>query len=306
MKTTARHTSLIIAAIFTLFLSTYAQQEWIVPDNKIYEAASFSFSQDIEKAGRKIYNSSCQSCHGTPGKENFITLNPVPGDLSMPKAQEQKDGELFFKITEGRGPMPSFKNILSSDKRWAIIAYLRSFNADYIQPSIEQATKHSGEAVILTLNYQQDEHLLIATVNENVETTKTGAPVAGIELVFYVNRYFGDLKIGEEKATNNKGEAVFSVPLDLPGDSAGNIMGYIKIVNNDAYSDVKEEITLYTGTKANTIPLTQKRALWNSMRKIPLWLLFSYLAIVLGVFGTIGYTLHLVRMIYLEGKNSNN
>ena len=306
MKTTVRNIILIIAAVFSLFFRSYAQEEWVVPEEKIDNTAPFSFSQDIEKAGQKIYNSNCQSCHGTPGKENYIALNPIPDDLSMAKAQDQKDGALYYKITEGRGPMPSFKNILSADQRWTVIAYLRSFNKAYIQPSTEQASQFSGADIILALEYQQEEHLLTATVNENLKHNEIGPAVAGIELAFYVKRYFGDLKIDEEKTTNNQGQATFAVPTNLPGDEEGNLVGYIKIANNDVYSNVKEEITLFTGTKADTTPLTEKRALWNSMRKIPLWLLFSYLIVVLGVFGTIGYTLHLVRLIYLEGKNSTN
>ena len=39
------------------------------------------------------------------------------------------DGELFYKLSEGRKPMPSFKKRLTEDQRWQLILLLRSFAA---------------------------------------------------------------------------------------------------------------------------------------------------------------------------------
>jgi mono/diheme cytochrome c family protein len=35
------------------------------------------------------------------------------------------DGELFWKITEGRPPMPSYEHQLSETQRWQLVNYLR-------------------------------------------------------------------------------------------------------------------------------------------------------------------------------------
>ena len=35
------------------------------------------------------------------------------------------DGELFWKITNGRGPMPSRKHLPETD-RWSVVHYIRS------------------------------------------------------------------------------------------------------------------------------------------------------------------------------------
>jgi mono/diheme cytochrome c family protein len=37
------------------------------------------------------------------------------------------DGELFYKLSEGHKPMPSFKKRLSEDQRWRLVLLLRSF-----------------------------------------------------------------------------------------------------------------------------------------------------------------------------------
>jgi len=38
------------------------------------------------------------------------------------------DGELFWKITAGRKPMPSFETKLSEDERWMLVDYIRTFS----------------------------------------------------------------------------------------------------------------------------------------------------------------------------------
>ena len=39
------------------------------------------------------------------------------------------DGEIFWKISEGRAPMPGFKKQLSEEDRWQLVHYLRAFAA---------------------------------------------------------------------------------------------------------------------------------------------------------------------------------
>jgi len=37
------------------------------------------------------------------------------------------DGELFWKISEGRRPMPEFKKRLTEEQRWQLVNYVRTF-----------------------------------------------------------------------------------------------------------------------------------------------------------------------------------
>ena len=47
---------------------------------------------------------------------------------------EQTDGELFWKITQGRTPMPAYRGTLSQKQRWAMVNYLRTL-ADQTAPA---------------------------------------------------------------------------------------------------------------------------------------------------------------------------
>ena len=107
----------ILAARHTISYS----QDWQVPEDKTGKVASFKFDDVSHKNGEKIFQQNCISCHGTPGKNNFVQLVPPPGDPATDKFQKQTDGDLFYKITTGRGAMPSFKNTLTEEERWSVI-----------------------------------------------------------------------------------------------------------------------------------------------------------------------------------------
>ena len=81
------------------------------------------------KKGEKIYQSLCAACHGKTGKgdvPSMQNLNPKPTDLTSEAVQKQSDGAIFWKISEGRGLMASYKNMLSEEERWALVNYIRS------------------------------------------------------------------------------------------------------------------------------------------------------------------------------------
>ena len=53
---------------------------------------------------------------------------PRPASLAQAmRAPALTDGEIFWKITEGRRPMPGFKNQLSDEQRWQLVNLLRTF-----------------------------------------------------------------------------------------------------------------------------------------------------------------------------------
>ena len=37
-----------------------------------------------------------------------------------------RDGEIFYQITQGRKPMPSFRNKLTEEQRWQLVIFVRS------------------------------------------------------------------------------------------------------------------------------------------------------------------------------------
>jgi cytochrome c553 len=70
----------------------------------------------------------CVGCHGAKGKGDgvaAVALNPKPADWTSGTVQADTDGELFWKISTGRGAMPPWKQ-LSENDRWAVVRYIRT------------------------------------------------------------------------------------------------------------------------------------------------------------------------------------
>ncbi len=89
--------------------------------------------KDIEKAtkdGKKLFTNMCAICHGNKGHGDGVAgmaLNPRPASLNTALVQDQTDGEIFWKITEGRPPMATYKEILTVHQRWQLVNYIRTF-----------------------------------------------------------------------------------------------------------------------------------------------------------------------------------
>ena len=82
--------------------------------------------------GAEIFKFYCSGCHGIDGRGLGAEINfgkPV-ADLTNLKLRERKDGELFWKITEGGWPMPAFweGDMLSEDDIWVLIHYIRTLS----------------------------------------------------------------------------------------------------------------------------------------------------------------------------------
>lgn len=78
---------------------------------------------------KKVAEQNCVTCHGAGGKGDGPAAAalppPKPADWTSSKVGSETDGELFWKISNGRGAMPPWKH-LPEDQRWALVNYIRS------------------------------------------------------------------------------------------------------------------------------------------------------------------------------------
>lgn len=131
-------TSLVIIALLlgaigsmtnALSLQT-AADEWKAPARQARRQNPVPSDEKSIAQGKLIYQQQCLPCHGTTGKGDGPAAKDLPkksGDLSDAKMWMQSDGALFWKITEGRSPMPGFEKLLSDDNdRWKVINYIRT------------------------------------------------------------------------------------------------------------------------------------------------------------------------------------
>lgn len=293
-----------LLSIIFLFsaVSTVISQTWEVPDDQKAVVAPFKFTSDMQKQGEQIYLKNCQSCHGLMGKDNWAKLTPPPGDLAKDKAQNQTDGEIFYRITSGKAPMPEFRNILTEDDRWWVIAYMRTFNAKYVQPAPAEKAAFQGRIVILAMQYDKQLKKIMVTATEQLKDGKTGlAP--GVEIMLFVKRYFGSLQVGDIKTTNDKGLAFFEFPADLPGNKDGFVEVTARV--NDPKSVMKTTPvteTLAIGLPTDRPGLTSTRAWWSTRGQAPVWIILTYTLSVVIVWGFILYIVYTILKLKKLGQ----
>jgi len=112
----------------------------------------------LERGG-DLYTTYCVACHGESGMGEGAAgqaLDP-PASPVAHVSQMQADDYLFWRISEGGAPfgtaMPAWKDSLSEQQRWEVIAYIRALGRD------------GGEALLAQQAARQDEMLAQAVAD---------------------------------------------------------------------------------------------------------------------------------------------
>jgi mono/diheme cytochrome c family protein len=103
--------------------------QWVVPDRRAARANPLQPTADNIAEGRKLYTRECLSCHGAAGNNDGPKApKEMAGTrkLSDPTLWTESDGALFWKIGEGRRPMPSTLEVLNDRERWQVVIYIRT------------------------------------------------------------------------------------------------------------------------------------------------------------------------------------
>lgn len=126
---------ILIACIFTVstitgFRPSQDKKPWLVPDAAKNKKNPIASNAESIAAGKALWSTHCKSCHGSKGQGDgpkAAQLKTEPGNFSKADEQTQSDGSLFYKTSEGRDDMPSFKKkIPDQDDIWSIVNYIRT------------------------------------------------------------------------------------------------------------------------------------------------------------------------------------
>lgn len=108
---------------------------WKVPPSAASETSPFTATASVLAAGKKVYSSKCQRCHGASGKgdgQDAEKKYQKDMDLTVAaRAADNPDGVVFYKVWNGRTnpKMPVFSEELSKEQVWAVVAYVQSLRA---------------------------------------------------------------------------------------------------------------------------------------------------------------------------------
>jgi len=133
---------LIGMILLAIALAAFHKQPWAVPPEAKAMRNPLTLSDANITEAKRVYSDRCANCHGDSGKgdgSDAMMYDPAPSDLTdAAKMSKVTDGEIYYQISEGRKPMPSFKKRLSEEQRWQLVLLVRSFAG---QPSAPPAAK---------------------------------------------------------------------------------------------------------------------------------------------------------------------
>jgi hypothetical protein len=94
-------------------------------------------TRKLVELGRKRYDITCGTCHGTLGDGDSIVarnmaLRPPP---SLHRYNDKPAGYIFEVATKGFGMMASYAAELTVEERWAVVAYIRALQLSQSTPA---------------------------------------------------------------------------------------------------------------------------------------------------------------------------
>ncbi len=123
-----------LSILFSVFSNQAIAQSvkakpWIPPASVNLNKNPLAQDAAAAKEGKKLYITYCAPCHGNAGKGDGIAaaaVNPKPADHTSESVQSHSDGAIFWKMTEGRGPMISYKQLINDNQRWQLVSFIRT------------------------------------------------------------------------------------------------------------------------------------------------------------------------------------
>ncbi|MDP9338058.1 MAG: cytochrome c [Acidobacteriota bacterium] len=124
--------ALLALIVLSIGLALMRPGEWVIPEEQARrENPLLPSAKDLE-AARGVYKENCAECHGDTGKGDGPKgrkLFTDPSDLTnATRMGSLTDGAIFYEISEGRRPMPSFMTRMTEEQRWQLVLLMRSFS----------------------------------------------------------------------------------------------------------------------------------------------------------------------------------
>jgi mono/diheme cytochrome c family protein len=112
---------------------------WQLPPDADETKNPLTVDAKLLATGKSLFKEKCQKCHGATGVGDGPDADPDSQedmDLTNPKrAARNSDGVVFYKAWNGRKKpkMPAFKDSLTKEQLWAVVAYVQTFRKSTAQ-----------------------------------------------------------------------------------------------------------------------------------------------------------------------------
>ena len=121
----------VLAAYFAYI--AFIRNTWSIPPEARLVKNPLALEPSVAaKQILPVYLDKCSECHGETGQGNgpqAKMYDPRPRMLTdAPHLATVTDGELFYVISEGHKPMPSYRKKLTEEQRWELVLLVRAFS----------------------------------------------------------------------------------------------------------------------------------------------------------------------------------
>ena len=223
----------------------------------------------------------------------FYISSETPDHL-LGTAKTNDNGQVIFFIPPGgkdewgKSPKQSFIAVTDSSDMYGAV----TTSIDLIKAKIKLDTAEDKKIIATLLEQKGSEWV----------------PVKGVDMKIAVKRLDGDLNVDETPVftTDSIGEASTDFKLvNLPGDSAGNLVLIAKVEDNDMYGNMTSERAVPWGTATKYVSDYNKRSLFARAHRPPFWLLWMASGITLTVWFVMFYLLFQIRKLKKLGDSFN-
>ena len=123
--------SLAAALVIPLASAAAQSNDWTIPADAATLKSPLEQNEALAARGKSMFASRCRACHGAEGRGNGPSSDPQhpAANLTDPAvASSNADGVLFYKIWNGKRPMPAFRSQLTREEAWALVAFVKTLS----------------------------------------------------------------------------------------------------------------------------------------------------------------------------------
>ena len=108
--------------------SKKSHAHWSAPPQATKRANPIPPDHTSIARGKNLFKTYCIACHGPGGRGDgpaAAGLNPKPPNL-VKMAGHHPDGDIAWKIANGRAPMPGWEKVISEEDIWHLTNFIQS------------------------------------------------------------------------------------------------------------------------------------------------------------------------------------
>jgi len=186
---------------------------------------------------------------------------------------------------------------------------LDEFKIVAVSDSIAGVESLSGDATIkkaiLVIDTTSADGVRTVTAQLKEKKGKEWVAVKEIEMKLGIKRMLGNLSVGDAETYTSDSTGVASADFkrdSIAGDEKGNLFLVARVEDNDTYGNLVVEKLVPWGKPTLAEANFWRRTLWSTGNRVPVWLLFIAVSIIVGVWGVIIYLIRQVIKMKKMGK----